>query len=416
LAAGQYRLVVTSGAATQWQTLEIELSAASGPIQIRVPILSLRGEIKLGGKPLQATVVFGGRSGEIRIRFQSDEEGRFSGFLPREAPTSEGWPIYVEAASPLVRRILQRVKVTGDSTSDTAEVSIDLPVSGIRGLILDAKSRQRVARPGIVTIRREQDPPVQLETTAEDRGAFLLEGLDPGEYVMSAALKGGLLSGQVRVTVSDRDGDGPPTAELLVLEEVSVKGQVVSADEGIGIPGARIKVVPRESPLLGVHVSITDADGRFDAHLQSGTTHAYVVVSANGYAHKIATAQISSDGSLTVPLDRVGGTLILKLNERPGRDLFILGGGYVESLGFLLAQWALPNGGGLSEGQAVIPQMASGAYAVCRAGLLELEALMAQMSLGTLQRPNCTGGTLSLGGELTLQVPPSQERPKETGR
>ena len=57
--------------------------------------MPLVGRIQRGGEPLEdAMVWFGGMYGFERVSFRSREEGRFSGFLPREGY----WPVEVTPA------------------------------------------------------------------------------------------------------------------------------------------------------------------------------------------------------------------------------------------------------------------------------------------------------------------------------
>lgn len=51
--------------------------------------MEILGRVTLGDDPLAATLWFGGRSGVRRIRFDSDEKGRFDGWLPEEGT----WPV-----------------------------------------------------------------------------------------------------------------------------------------------------------------------------------------------------------------------------------------------------------------------------------------------------------------------------------
>jgi hypothetical protein len=63
---------------------KFELTSTSTVVDFELSIVWVEGTLRLGDEPLSADVVFGGPFGSVKISMAADEDGEFSGYLPRE--------------------------------------------------------------------------------------------------------------------------------------------------------------------------------------------------------------------------------------------------------------------------------------------------------------------------------------------
>jgi hypothetical protein len=122
----------------------------------------------------------------------------------------------------------------------------------------------------------------------------------------------------------------------------------------------------------------------------------------------VSRVTVGGGTPLVVPLEVVGGTLILEAEEPFDSELMthVMHDGSFEKIRGLRSWAAIHGKSNTDSGRLVVPQMASGDYKVCRAGVAEGTEFMA----GTLPTGRCVVGTLAPGGELVISVPPSQPR------
>src|SRR6185436_4006934 len=133
---GRYRIGILDSLGNRLAASEVTLDGPGVPPQrIVVRLVTLEGTLRLGQEPLAASLWFGGRSGAIRVRLESDEEGRFHGILPREGD----WSLDVESSQPRLRtraRIDVLANRAGKATAD-----IVLPDTRVFGTVVDTKGK-----------------------------------------------------------------------------------------------------------------------------------------------------------------------------------------------------------------------------------------------------------------------------------
>lgn len=383
---GRYEVRIGAHEDEWWFREELEIDAIPKPIFVHMPVIEVRGTVRLGEEPLPATLKFG------LIPLASDAEGRFEGFLPHDG----SWDVEVASTEARIERRLQ-LEVFEKPGKPYAEIEIRVPETTLAGWVVD-ENGQPVAD-AIVTAQSLDEivPPVEIRT-GED-GVFETQGLPAGLAVVSAQ-DYGRYSPELEVDLED--GGATEWVELTLRPELRIRGRVVAG--GRGVPGARIKAEPAHVRGLPVVVRSSDVDGRFEVGLPPDTEQVYVSVGAPGFGFRFFSTRADPDRPLEIPVSDASGTIVVELPESFERNVwdspkaFLLHAGAAEGLSYLRS-WARfhrqPNGAG---GRVVLPGMEPGDYSVCLLRYTERQSMAGRGDLG----PACVGGSLSGFGELRL--------------
>jgi hypothetical protein len=184
-------------------TEEVEVTGGQAPLLVQVPLVEIHGRLRQGDEPLAATLWFGGLAGARRIRFDADEDGELSGFLPEEGL----WKVELVEESAGLRVGLEPVEVRRLPGARRAEVEIVVPDTTLAGEVVDEAGK---AAPG-ASIQvdsadpRERQKGSRFEVDAE--GKFRIRGLAPGPAGVEAEA-GEQTSGWVPITIVDK-GESP---------------------------------------------------------------------------------------------------------------------------------------------------------------------------------------------------------------
>ena len=179
---------------------------------VELDAVPLIGRIQRGGEPLEDAVVwFGGMYGFERVSFRSREEGRFSGFLPREGY----WPAEVTPApdcdpcegswdrdgwgdfdsSEISSAGILEIEADSDGI---ARVEIDLPAGTVSGRVVRRSAETGVIEPiagarvwvhavaEVAGERHDQLLPSSWRRRTDATGAFEVTGLPEWEYTIYA--------------------------------------------------------------------------------------------------------------------------------------------------------------------------------------------------------------------------------------
>jgi hypothetical protein len=406
LAPGDYVIQVTDSRGSRWLSERLTLLTDMAPVDLYLPFDRLEGDLTLGGKPLAATLYFGGATGSRRISIRSDEEGKFYVFLPRQ----ESW--FADVVQP---EIGLSTRVTGIVVRKLpgqpwARVQIDLPDTRVFGEVVDEEGKPL---PGAVVDAIGGVLPPPSVRTSEPDGEFELVGLEPGEWRLEARysdLQRRLSSDSVPIEVGDR-GDAE-RIRLVLREEQTLSGVVVSP-AGQGVPGATVLANLDKSNrwVNGVMPhGATDIDGVFELSLPHGAEGLVLSVLAPGFAAKTLRADARQDEALIVAVEPLGGTIVISYDggeriapvlRRHYTDLF-LPDRVADS--WHLQQWAQVNGFRQDDpDRFVIPMLEPGHYTACfNAGAATF--FTARLPGGGLA-DRCASGTLPPFGELHLTVP-----------
>ncbi len=397
LAAGKYRVSVRSGTGAIWLEREIELTPGVGAFSLDLTPVSVSGSVRLGGKALgRGRIVLATKA--TRIPLGLDEDGRFSGQIPRLEEGEEAnpsWGALVESEDPKLRRMVEELPVNWVSPRE-ALVEVEFPDLGVRGRIQRADGLELPPAVIVTALGDGQDTSslAQAMVLPEDKGRFRIDGIAAGTYRVHAEADG--LESDVITAVSSDQG----TELSLTLRERRRLEGVVLSPEGLGIPGAEVFLfAPGSSFAAPLR---TDQSGRFTAQLSPGTKQTVALVAAVGWAYKAARVPVDQE-RLVLPLEREGGTILLDGVGGTDTGLFVLRQGAFVPLP-VLRRWASLNGGSVGEGRLTVPQMEHGVYSVCR---LEGEQSGAIES-GQPPPESCTSGTVHRGSELRLAIPPER--------
>lgn len=387
LAPGTYRLSVLGDLDSRWLSHTAEVTSAGARIEVEIPVVPVEGRASLGDEPLVATIWLGGKLGARRVRFDSDREGRFEGFVPAEGT----WPAELVSEAEGLRIALEPLEVNVPPGKRTAVVEIRVPDTTLAGEVVDEDGRRAPgARIALSGSRKTS------EAIADDEGEFRIRGIAP-PYVVLEAIEGSRSSGPVRAVVAE--GEETPWLRLVVRGMVEVEGQVLSRTGPV--PGAEVIAWPgmNQVAFASSESSRTGASGQFKLRFPSDTRSLSVVVVAPGYPLHMSQVGLEPERPLHVPLEGLGGTLVIELPAaEDGRTstsgLLVHGGAFAPLSIFttLLRQRASVHVG---PAEVVIPAIESGEYSFCRGSVQDLR-------YGQVPPARCVSGFLPPGGTLTL--------------
>jgi hypothetical protein len=373
-ASGQYQLRVLTAAGQTWWGDDEWFSPDVSPLRraIVLTIEAVEGKLTLGGNPLRARVVFGREHSVPSVSLESDQEGKLKGFLPRLGK----WTVEVIGESPSVRRRLDvevRRKLDGDGS-----VAIALAGKGIQGDIV-TEDGNAVSR-SILYVSNVSSG--EKSSQRIDGGAFQVTGLEPGDYVVSAA-GGRLASSDVSVTLSS-DGFAEPVR--LVMKEMGKIRIRVESLAGVGLVGVPVRIFAGAPSQLNL-VRYTDSDGRAEFEAAPSSDYACLLVLAPGYAARIARVSVTTEEQ-GLQVDQAGGSIVLDYPSPSDAAYPMLGQGDCRLMPALLAAFTR------STDKNQFQNMMAGEYTLC---------LWAQKSGAKTQGP-CKSGSLVKYGNLNLAV------------
>jgi hypothetical protein len=399
VAPGWYDLGVLGDLGSRWLTQEVEVRAGQAPLPIQIPLVEIHGRLRQGDEPLSGTLWFGGLSGSRRIRFDADEGGELSGFLPEEGL----WKVELFEESGSLRVGLEPVEVRRLPGARRAEVEIVVPDTTLAGEVVDEAGKPvpgaslQVDSVG----PREKQKASRFEADAE--GKFRIRGLAPGPASVEAEL-GEQISGWIPITLQDK-GESP-WLRLVVRARREVRGRIVSA--GGPVSGARIEGFPDfgdAAVATGVEAT-SDPTGEFSLALPPGIRAVHLRVLAPGFAFRLLKASVVSGQALEIALEPQAGTLILERaagqegSPPPPSGLLFHGGTFLPLE--LLHAWVRLQGIPWPDhGPLIVPGMEMGEYALCSGR----EAVGAALAGAEPPASSCSRGFLAPFGELFLKKP-----------
>jgi hypothetical protein len=406
LAPGTYSLQVKSGTEAIWHSQEIEIDREGAQLHVDLPAVRVRGSVRLGDQPLVADLWFGGKHGAQKVRLKSDESGEFKGVLPREG----AWNVEIVSQAPKVHRSVPGLAVKKSPGAGEARVEIALPHTVLLGRVVRERGEPADHAIVFVTALGGQEPPFPEHAGAD--GEFRLEGLPPGQVLLSAqAPPGDETEAWTPAALADGHEGEPVT--LTVRPHLTLSGTVASAAGGV--PGARIEAWPARDPLAFMAPQATDVEGRFTTRLPPGTREVSLVVYPPGFALRALRLPVDPGMPVTLPVEAAGGTLVLESTTPLSRDDFTSAGVAALHNGVLLyyvnlRNWSAFNGQAGDPRRLVIPQVEAGEYTVCRIFQDEPAVLLA----GGLPTDRCVTGHVPALGEAVLKVPPEPTRSSST--
>jgi hypothetical protein len=402
LAPGEFLIRLIDGTGRRFAAQDVSVFEGRGLQHIELPIIGVEGEVLLGDEPLLAEVYFGGRRGSESIRVDSDEEGAFSGYLPREGL----WLVEVRSANGDVSRRIRDVRVRADRDG-VARVELVLPSTYLAGRVIDENG---VPVPGSRVVATElASQSTLLKITAEE-GEFLFMGLGEGPVSLEAEARVGneVLKTENRI-VALVEGLDPGLQEIVARRTLSLEGRVLGPT-GHGVPGASIvgEVTGTSSSAPRGVGSVTGVGGGFTLELPSDAVSVDAWAFPMGCSLSFARIDAESTESADIQCNDDAGTLRLEYPQDLTREggtratvLIMINGAPLGA--HALYRWAELNGEPAhgQVGRLVVPQMPAGDYALC---LLEPSRSVQVMSSGELTTDGCSTGYLRRNGSLSLAI------------
>lgn len=395
---GELRLLLQDAEGERWLMKSLTVRPGRGLELIDLPLIEVRGTVRLGDEPLATRVAFARHDGR-QVRFLSDEEGRFEGSLPEPGK----WLVGVELEGGRQAVPVGPVEVRKAEGKSWAEVEIVLPDTRVAGLVVDEDGRPVAGAKVLATLfgGTKQGASGQTETASDGRFEWI--GLVEGTYQVSA--RSGEESSESVPALVDEELD-PPELRLELRANRTVEVRV----HGTFGPIAGARVVAMADAATGGTVvdGITGLDGSTRLALPARAPSVTLVAAAPGWALRFQHAALVPGEAIEIRLDRTGGELEVDLSAGSGENrgllanslLFNEQGAAVPAL-FLL-QVSGAHRDSLSAARARLPLVTPGTYSLCWGR----EAVRAYFE----RRPapggdSCRTGYLGAFGRLTLSLP-----------
>jgi hypothetical protein len=391
VAPGTYELRVIGDQKAVWHEEFLDVKPGQSSLRIDLPVLRVEGRILIGEEPLAATLWLS-RKGGRRLRFDSDDHGRFSGVLPGEGL----WVPQIQSTAGRLHVALDPVEIKPSQGKNLAKVEIRVPETRLVGQVVD-EAGQPVPSAQILARHLEKDATDQF--VADEKGEFSIRGLHPGPLVVKA--EDGERQSDFTPADVPREGDSP-WLRLVVRKTQTFEGRVVSPAGGA--PGAMILAWSafNGQSAASLTQTVSAADGSFHFDLPASTTTLSLAVFPPGYAMRLLTLPVSPGQPIEIPVEPQGGSLTLELADKGPSPLLVHGGIFV--VPSMLRTWARMQGVPFSaSGRLVLPNVEAGPYSLCVG-----KAAVSSLKQGA-EPPaaSCTGGVLAPNGELVLRVPAS---------
>jgi hypothetical protein len=389
VAPGIYELSVRGELKDVWYREFLEIHPGQSDLRIDLPVLRVEGRILIGKEPLAATLWLSQKGGR-RLRFDSDERGRFSGVLPGEGL----WAPKVEMATGKLQVSLESIEIKPPQGKNLAQVEIPVPDTKLAGQVVDEEGHPLPAAKVFAasTERKGTNP---FET--DEKGEFSVRGLQPGSWLVKA--EQGDRQSDFQPVSLPAEGEAP-WLRIVARKLQTLEGRIVSAAGPVA--GARVLAWPPFNGQSGAGMAdaVSGGDGSFHVELPAGTALLNLAVLPPGYAMRLTAVPVSPGQPIEIPVEPQGGTLILDMPEDGPTPILVHGGVYV--LPMALKMWARMQGGRATDsGRLVLPAVEAGPYSVCRGAA----AVTRMKEGGEPPAAGCTSGVLAPNGELELRSP-----------
>jgi hypothetical protein len=278
IANGLYSLTVRDAGGARLHSQRLEVSSATGIVDVRLALIPVRGSVTAGVKPFPSKLDFhqtGGRSVEI----ETGSDGRFTGLLPA---TGE-WQVRIQSPDRRFYVVKREVEVVLRDDQNVAVVDLPLPGGRVRGTVVDRHGDPVAAD---VVIYRGSRPVADAATDAE--GKFELVGIEPGSVSLRAVTRGA----ESALVPYDASENGSASARLVVGQLQKVEGWLTTPD-GHPVAGALLRYVAPSFP--GFRETTTGPSGEFAFRVPAGTPVLTIASLVPGMPIRLQTVD-TSDG------------------------------------------------------------------------------------------------------------------------
>jgi hypothetical protein len=333
---GVYALHVRDEEGADLEVREIEIVAPTTE-RVVLDLVRVEGRVRLNGEPLAAELT--AHPGHLGVaRFQSNEEGRIAGWSRRpltrqvvvevaaraadeggdEAGDEAGAQVGDRAAGQAAARATRfhrRVVVSEpDVDEDRWRLDLELEEGTLAGRVRNREG-DAVADAEVLAVPLAE--PLAMKVRRSDgQGRFAID-LVPGRQVVRARHPDQGASQEVSVDVLA--GGTTPEVELVLEPQRTLRGRVVGAASGQGIPGARVAVESVGGAAAGASAT-TGLDGSFEIAVDEVATQLAVSVLVAGQAPWAACLDTPSADPWILAIDEgPGGALTVETTQDPGR-------------------------------------------------------------------------------------------------
>lgn len=308
LAPGTYRLSISDGSGSIWYEQEVQLDTTGSPLHIEIPLIPIAGRVTRGDEPVVAIISFGTTQGRPDIRLATNEDGEFTGYLPREGE----WPVeLIFGEQDAIVQAIEPVLIEKPIDAEPVYVEIELPDTELVGVVVEGEVP--VARAAVDVLRLEDKKHQRREAMlwTDKDGKFVLRGLSEGELQLQArAFEKS--SAWVLVPLQEKRRNAPVVLRL--AEHVKISGQVLSPAGPVG--GANVVGVPggMSTDLAFWAQTVTAADGSFTLQVSADARWLDVIVVPAGLPVRLARVNVANKKDqppLILQLSAQGGDLLI---------------------------------------------------------------------------------------------------------
>lgn len=384
LADGKYLLFVNDFTGSRWRADWIEVEPGMPPRDLDLNLVRVEGHVLFGNEPMETTVWLEQKKAGSRIRFDSDEKGRFDGYLPAEGE----WAVDLELPRQGAQA-LDPVEVKRPASSGAARVEIRIPDTHLAVLVTD-EAGAPMPDAEVVILSDPERLRREAQVRTDGKGEVVLRGIVPGVVHLYAKKDEASSDWTVRTVAEDRD-EG--TVSLVLREKIRLAGQVVAAAGPVA--GARVIVFSDIIPGARgwVERALSEADGQFQLRLDRSFSGGTLVLVAPGFAGRLVRLNppASKDERLELTVDPTSGEALVGLGPAGTLQAVLRHtGGQVPLWAFLQEGVARP----AESDRFLLERLEPGDYALCPDRWSPPGA--------------CSTGTLPANGRLELTLPESR--------
>ena len=350
LEAGPYIVSVLDPLGSTLQRKTVNVTPEGASLDIRLDQVVIRGTLSAGAERMAGFVTFEGTGGSS-IRIRTNDQGIFSGMLPREGK----WNVKIKSLDSRFYVNRRDIEVHRREGESIAVVDINLPGGRIKGIVLDERGKPSTAD---IIVYRDGHP--MADIAAVEDGTFEMTGIESGEASLRAVSHGA----ESDVVAYQVTQVAPPVAQLMLRKLRSVKGWLTTSD-GLPVPGALVRYFAAAT--VGRKETVTDLSGEFALDVGADIGVIALAVLAPSLPIKVATVVVTAEERsepIHLSIGRGAGALRMLMDRDVPTPWLQTGGLPIPATALIYP----PDGSGAPRGvrpDGLQFEMESGSYSIC---------------------------------------------------